>query len=219
MTASQVRTLRRSSGVLIFLVSSAVFLWGIWPPEQVTRSVTIPESHRLTLAWPGEIRAGDSQVIRMTISDSEPVGTPAPGAPAPGRVSSYNVLAEARLEMGGLVVVPAGAVTQPLRPGRNISFYWSARPGAAGVSAGVAWLYFRSIPLAGGLENRMPVLAQPVEIRTLELFGLQGPSARWMGALGLLAGSLLGLDGLLSRVFQRRSRRYLKKNQEDRILQ
>ena len=203
----RLRFLRRLLGLVILTVSTGILAWGVWPLQDDSESIMIPQDHRLVLDWPGTVRSGDSQTVRMQI-ESNPAGerlsTTAASLAGGG---ATNVLAAARLEFGGLPFYPAEMVSQPLRPGKPVAFRWQINPESKGVYTGVAWLYFLSIPLGGGPETVTPISAQEIEIRTVDLFGLSGPAARFLGGLGILVGATLGLDGVWTWLLKRAQRR------------
>lgn len=175
-------------------------------PEKVLPPA-IPEMRMLTLEYPAKIRAGDSDVVRLTLELDEN-GNLTPTVSAAGNVISgqvvvipnlyetHNVLAEARLDMAGIDVRPAETISETLLPGQKVTFYWSLLPAEIGNYKGTVWFYLHFIPKAGGLESRQAISAQPVEIEATSFFGLGARSARWLGAIGSLLSSVLGLPFL-----------------------
>src|SRR5574341_1765268 len=109
------------------------------PPVPVAPPPAIPESRRLTLEYPPKIRAGDSDVIRLTL-EVDALGNVTPTAEVQGNVitgqtvqipnlyDTHNVIAEARLDIAGLEVRPSDVISEPLAPGQSATFYWSVRP-------------------------------------------------------------------------------------------
>lgn len=209
--------------------SLAMLLWGIWDYRKASRTIsspiilptlapdptqtpTIPEYRILVLEWPQNIRIGDSDVIRMSLETGESGkrahATQIPGPVVQGGIAqnlnlydTHNVLAEASLDIGGLQVAPATDIVETLRPGRAVRFYWSVRPGSLGTFRGTIWLHLHFIPIKGGTESRLPLTAQMIEIRSIHFLGLGGMSARLLGSMGTLAGSILGFDHFISRIW------------------
>jgi hypothetical protein len=176
-------------------------------PVAVQMPPGIPEMRMLTLEFPPAIRAGDSDVIRLTLEvDTQGNLTPTAsvaGNTTQGQVVSipnvyatHNVLAEARLDMAGLEVRPAEAVSQPLLPGQSATYFWSVRPAEVGRYRGTVWLFLHFVPKGGGAESRQALSAQVIEIESTALFGLQSEPARWLGVVGTFFSSLLGLPFL-----------------------
>ena len=90
-------------------------------------------------------------------------------------------------------VQPPGMISEPLSPGQSVTFYWSVRPEESGKFEGTAWLHLRFVPKGGGEESRIPVSVQFLEIESRSLLGfLNGGTARGVGALGSIIGSVLG---------------------------
>jgi len=167
----------------------------------------ILESRRLTLEFPPVMRTGDSARIRMQL-EVDDRGNITPTAIVEGNVvtgevveipnlyETHFVVAEARLDMAGMEVQPPGMISEPLTPGKAVTFYWSVRPEKSGRYEGTAWLHMRFIPMVspgGEQESRIPVSVQFLEIEARSFLGfLSGGTARGVGALGSVLGSVLG---------------------------
>jgi len=167
----------------------------------------IQETRRLVLEWPPVIRAGDADTVRLTLEMDEN-GNLTPTAEIEGHVTSgqtvtipnlydtHNVVAEVRLDMAGMQVVPSETASQPLRPGQSVTFYWSVRSAEAGKFRGVVWFYLRFVPLAGGPESERAISAQTIEIEAMSFMGLKAGPARLLGAAGAFLSSVLGVPFL-----------------------
>jgi hypothetical protein len=114
----------------------------------------------------------------------------------PDIFETHNVLAEARLDLAGMQVDPAGQVSETLRPGQRVIFSWSVHPDEAGLYRGTLWFFLRFIPIAGGPESSRALAALPIEIEAVSFFGLRAGPARWLGAIGSFVGGVLGLPFL-----------------------
>jgi len=178
-------------------------------PEQPTPAPEILENRRLTLEWPAIIRAGDGDTVRLTL-EVDATGNLIPTAETAGHETSasivkipnlfetHHVMAEARLDLAGVQVVPNDMVSQTLLPGQRVDFSWSIKPQEVGVYRGTVWFYLRFIPIKGGFESQRTISAQPIEIRSVDLLGLTGTPARVVGVVGTLVGSIFGLDNIVS---------------------
>jgi len=167
----------------------------------------IQETRRLVLEWPPVIRAGDADTVRLTLEMDEN-GNLTPTAEIEGHVTSgqtitipnlydtHNVVAEARLDMAGMQVVPSETASQPLRPGQSVTFYWSVRSAEAGKFRGVVWFYLRFVPLAGGSESERAISAQTIEIEVVSFMGLKAGPARLLGVAGAFLSSVLSVPFL-----------------------
>ena len=97
--------------------------------------------------------------------------------------------------MAGVEVVPRETISRPMLPGEPVSFFWTARPDNAGKFQGTVWLYFHFVPLGkSAQESQQAISAQTIEIRTVDLLGMGGETARVAGLWGLLLGLLLVVD-------------------------
>lgn len=191
------------------------------PAIPPTAQPAIPERRRLTLEFPPEIRAGDSDVVRLTL-EVDDLGNLTPTAEVAGNVvtgdvieipnlyTTHTVIAEARFDIAGLKVSPPDLVSQPLAQGQSVSFYWSILPEGAGIYRGTIWLYLRFVDKVSGEESQRAVSAQPVEIEAVNLFGLSISLARSFGVIGSLIGTVIGfpfLEDIVKFFFNRRNKR------------
>ena len=169
----------------------------------------IPETRMLTLEYPPKIRAGDSDVVRLTL-EMDDRGNLTPTVSSGGNViqgqvlvipnlfDTHNVLAEARLDMAGLDVRPPDNISETLLPHQKVTFYWSILPNQPGKYKGTVWFFLRFIPKAGGAESRQAISAQTIEIEGTSFFGLGARSTRWLGIAGTVVSSFLGFPFLES---------------------
>ncbi|MBN2550589.1 MAG: hypothetical protein JXB15_15600 [Anaerolineales bacterium] len=178
------------------------------PAAVSTPSPLIPENRLLVLEWPARIKAGDADVVRLTLEMDE-FGTVTPTAQVGGNLleaqsvqipnlyDTHTVVAEARLDLAGLEVAPGGDIAEALLPGQPVSFAWSIRPTDPGAYQGTVWLHLRFLPRSGGDETRRVLSAQRIEIQAVNFLGLGGSAARVLGSVGTVVGSVFGLDNLV----------------------
>jgi hypothetical protein len=167
------------------------------PPPEVL------ESRRLTLEYPQNIRSGDSDLVRLTL-EVDTLGNITPTAQFPGNrvkgetvsipnlYATHNIVAEARLDLAGPEIRPNNAIAEPLLPGESVTFYWSVHPTDTGTYRGTVWLIMIFVDKVSREETRKAISAQPVEIESMNLFGLTGAGARATGGIGALVGAVLG---------------------------
>ncbi len=181
------------------------------PTESLSIEIppAVPESRMLTLEFPPAIRAGDSDVIRLTL-ELDDSGNITPTVSTAGNQSlqqvviipnvyeTHNVLAEARLDMAGLEVRPSDVVTETLLPGQKVTFYWSILPVEVGKYKGTVWFFLHFVPKINGIESRQAISAQVIQIEATSFFGLRATVARWLGIAGTFISSILGMPFLES---------------------
>ena len=127
----------------------------------------------------------------------------------PNLYETHHVIAEARMDMAGVQILPADTVSEPLLPGESVTFYWSVSPAEAGNYRGTVWLYLRFVPKDGGEEMRRTISSQLIDIRSTTLFGIKFGSARFLGILGSFIGTVLGfpfVDDLFKWLWKRMRR-------------
>ncbi len=181
----------------------------------------IPEQRRLTLEYPPRIRAGDSDVIRLTL-EVDPSGNITPTAVVEGNVTTgdtieipnlyetHHVIAEARFDVAGLQVSPPALSSEVLEPGQTVRFFWSVRPEQTGTYRGTVWLYLRFVDKVSGEESQRPVSAQIVEIEAVNFFGISANIVRVAGGAGSVIGGIIGFpffEDIVKFLFGRRRRR------------
>jgi hypothetical protein len=188
---------------------------GVVPPDSLpsklptsvvpisTPQPALPERRRLTLEFPPQIRAGDSDVVRLTL-EVDDLGAITPTAEIAGNVvtgkvieiqnlyETHHVIAETRFDIAGMEISPADLSSQPLAQGQSVTFYWSIRPRETGVYRGTVWLYLRFVDKQSSAESQKVVSAQLVEIEAVNLFGLSGNFARTTGVVGSVVGTVIG---------------------------
>jgi hypothetical protein len=180
----------------------------------------IPESRRLTLEFPSQMRAGvESDIVRLTL-EVDDLGNNTPTAQIEGNVvvgeiiqipdlyETHNVVAEARLDLAGMQVQPSEAIYEPLKKGQSATFYWSIRPQETGLYRGTVWLHLNFVDKSTGEEDRIAVSAQLIEIRAVDFFGLSVNLARTTGVVGSVVGGVIGfpfLEDILKFLFKRKS--------------
>jgi hypothetical protein len=173
------------------------------PTSELTTVPEVPETRRLTLEYPPNIRVGDSDVIRLTL-EVDTLGSIAPTAEVQGDVLSgkvvqipnlyltHNVFAEARLDIAGLKVQPPDIQSESLAQGQSATFYWSVQPTNAGTFRGTVWFYLRFVDKVSGAESQQTVSAQPVKIEANDFLGFSGGFARVAGGIGSIVGAVIG---------------------------
>ena len=168
-----------------------------------TLQPALPERRRLTLEFPPQIRAGDSDVVRLTL-EVDDLGGITPTAEIGGNAitgeliempnlyETHHVIAEARFDMAGMEISPPDVSSQTLAQGQSVTFYWSIRPRETGVYRGTVWLYLRFRNKQSGEESRKAVSAQLVEVEAVNLLGFSGNFARTTGVIGSVVGTVIG---------------------------
>lgn len=186
---------------------------------EVTAQPAIPERRRLTLEFPPRIRAGDSDLVRLTL-EVDDLGNLTPTAQIddhvvtgeiveiPNVYETHQVIAEARFDLAGMEIRPPDLVSEALTPGSSITFQWSIRPAEIGIYRGTIWLYLRFVDKQSGEESRKTVSAQIVEIEAVNLLGFSGEFARTTGIIGSVVGTIIGIpffEDILKFVLKRRN--------------
>lgn len=186
-----------------------------------TPQPAINESRRLTLEFPPTIRAGDSDIVRLTL-EVDDLGNITPTAQFEGNVvtgeviqfpdlyESHHVIAESRFDIAGVEIRPADLINIPVAKGQTATFSWSIRPPDVGVYRGTIWLYLRFVDKLNGEESRLTVSAQIVEMEAVNFIGLSGSAARTAGFIGSIVGTVIGfpfLEDIVKFLYSKRRRK------------
>jgi hypothetical protein len=196
------------------------------PGEAETPMVqpAIPERRLLALEYPPRIRAGDSDIVRLTLEVDES-GNLTPTAEVEGNVvtgevieipnlyETHHVIVEARFDAAGMQISPPDLTSQTLSPGQTVRFFWSIRPDEPGIYRGTVWLYLRFADKVSGEESQRAVSAQIVEIEAVNLFGIPARVVRVAGGVGSVIGAVVGFpffEDVVKFLFSRRRVRRTK---------
>lgn len=182
--------------VATMLLLIGIGIWGVIPVPRAIKQIKARNDLTIFMSWETHVRAGDSTSIdlevrssRIRLSEGQDyhVGFLARERdPASQHIQSgTNQLAEARLEMTQVRIIPTTTVLQPIPPGGAIRFSWNLDDLDSGEYKGRIWLYLRPGFSAKGTSLHTPLLVHDLEIQADKLFGLRGSQARTLGGLGL----------------------------------
>jgi len=190
------------------------------PSVEATTQPAIPERRLLALEFPPRIRAGDSDIVRLTLNMDD-AGNITPTAVVDGNVitgevieipnlyETHHVVVEASFDISGIQVSPPSLSSQTLSPGQSVMFFWSIRPVEVGVYRGTVWLFLRFVDKVSGEESRRAVSAQMVEIEAVNLFGVPARVVRAVGGVGSIVGAVIGFpffEDIVKFFFKKRRR-------------
>ena len=190
------------------------------PSINSTAQPAIPERRYLALEYPPRIRAGDSDIVRLTLNMDD-AGNITPTAVIEGNVvtgevieipnlyETHHVVVEASFDIAGVQVSPPDLSSQTLAPGQAVMFFWSIRPAEVGTYRGTVWLFLRFVDKVSGEERRKAVSAQLVEIEAVNLFGVPAGVVRTVGGVGSVVGAVVGFpffEDIVKFLFKKRKK-------------
>lgn len=190
------------------------------PSINSTAQPAIPERRYLALEYPPRIRAGDSDIVRLTLNMDD-AGNITPTAVIEGNVvtgevieipnlyETHHVVVEASFDIAGVQVSPPDLSSQTLSPGQSVMFFWSIRPAEVGTYRGTVWLFLRFVDKVSGEESRKAVSAQLVEIEAVNLFGVPARVVRTVGGVGSVVGAVVGFpffEDIIKFLFKKRKK-------------
>ena len=207
-------------GVILLLIGLVCLIWGNWPaannsellvrlsPQEISLPAgddeiglapSPPHGYKVSLDSPAYLRVGDDGelVLRLDIDSTVPTEG------SPDLYEAYNLMAEARLEMGGVLIAPKDNIYTALSPGRPVTFTWHVRPASKGLNEGTIWLHLEYVPHPDPLEpvynSRRLAAAPKIKLQSVNLFGLAGIPARVIGGVCTALGAVLLMTPLISR--------------------
>jgi hypothetical protein len=182
--------------------------------SQTTPQPALLEQRLMELEWPETLREKDSGLIVLTIAMSEQaqptmtVETSGINIPIdiPNIYDTHNIVAVARLDLAGMEAYREN-IREPMQPGQTITFPWSIRANEAGTYQGVVWLRLELTPKGGGQTDEILLMARTIEIKVVTILGMSGGLARFLGGVGLVAGTVLGYPFIQARIAEWQKRR------------
>lgn len=150
----------------------------------------ILNNRRIELAWPTVLRIGDSYTMELNF---EPLNDDQLSSAQQQGFSDiygdYNVMAEARFEVAGLRFEPANPIRESMPFGQGLRFKWKVVADKTGSYDGTIWLSLRFLPLDGSPPSQEPVHVQSTRMHANGLLGMDAPTARLTGGVGVVLGT------------------------------
>ncbi len=189
-----------------------------------TPAPAITEARAVEVEWPVTVRAGNSDLIRLSLvarddgyltptAEFEGSETSATPIEIPNLYDTHTVRAIARLDSVGLTIDRPGDWEQTLQAGQPLRWQWTVRAPEAGRQIATLTLRLRFEPRAGGAALEQEIYNRALTVESQTVFGFPGPVAQWAGGLGSVVGAVLGfpfvdkiIEVVWSRLFSRRRR-------------
>lgn len=198
------------------------------PPATATATLSEPapvptpiiEERTAEVEWPGSMRVGDGEVIRLSLdgpTENGYLSTPeiagheieSATVPMPLTRAGYQGYVSASLTATGLEMAPAGPSRQELAPGRANTWRWTISASRAGIyrpviNLTVIWEPKSDAGVPGPIEEAVWSRVLTVEARAP--LGLSGTQVDWLGVGGTLLGTAAGFpfaEKVLSTLWKR----------------
>jgi hypothetical protein len=179
--------------------------WSTAAPTQ-----TIQNIYMLELEYPGSMRLGDSDVVVVSLFNTEsgyiieaefPDHTLTTQKLTVAQLPDYRTYATGTLLGTGFVILPEHEQRYEISEGQSITWHWSISPNSAGrhrlsLLVSLAWVPEKAA--AGPIKEQL-LFSRSIEIRVNSFLGLERSQALMSGFIGLLFGSGLGLGALFWR--------------------
>jgi|GEM_PF-2044122 len=197
---SKSRDIIFQSGELKILLPSNAESGGTMDAENSDKTLAFRNARMVSLEWTPIIRIGDfSRVtlrfskynIPLTDSFEHESMEPEESQSFVNIFDVCNVNSEARIELSGFYLDPAGISGQVLSEDQDIVYIWKISPAKEGYYDGVAWLYLQLFPIDEGKLIEQAVSAQSIDIKVVSILGLKSNYWRVIGVLGVIIGIYL----------------------------
>jgi hypothetical protein len=209
---------RLIGGLLGIIISTALIAWTFWYFPAVSETFELNSLNAelaagysakqapywITVSWTPRIQIGNQGFvwIRVEPKPVDPAEQTAAiqdanlckGSPQV-RLCGYNLLTEARVDLPGMDVTPAGSVSKNLQGSQKLEFAWNTHSDRAEMVTGTIWLFLDEVPKGKGETIRMPLLAKHVTITSSDLLGMDVSFWRFLGGAGVLCGVVLLMLG------------------------
>jgi hypothetical protein len=198
------------------VASLGMLTWSLWPVQGNQELKVIPpgamivpdgvagkqpallEQRQVELDRPKTLRIGDSAIVSLVFEElNSAVNTPTNSTGYSDVYSSYNLMAEGKLETASLQVDPANPRLESLLAGQTVRFTWQVRAAAEASYPTRVWLVLHFLPLQGGAAIDVPIFIRDLNIQSTSLLGLSGPAARSLGSICIVVGFGLSYDVLI----------------------
>jgi hypothetical protein len=210
---------------MLLFISIALIIWASLPNKRqtVVQSISPAEmqispsvegcdslrmaARQVVLEWPSSMRIGEDETMTLVF---EPVESVSATSDQPAGYSDiyslYNLMAEARYDVSGIIVTPANPTRESMPAGQRVKFTWKINAVQVGLYDGTVWLSLRYLPLDGGQASQVPIYIQEVKVQTSSLFGLNKTMAYLLGGVGVVLAAVIVYDDLIAWV-----RKWMKK--------
>jgi hypothetical protein len=181
---------------------------------QPTRPALTPtpgvEGRLVEMEWPGRLRLGDSDVVRLALVPSQngydvqaefPDHQLATQTVPVERPQGYQLYAAGILDGVAFDISPTGEQEHLLPLGQTVTWRWTVRahnPGEQGLSVAL-WLRWRPDPSTGGPAREALAFSRAMRVQVSSVLGLTRAQASTTGVFSLLFGGGLGMFVLVTR--------------------
>ena len=197
---------------LVFLAIGLFSIgWVVWPTPREAVTIALPEGvlpgvpageiyasltdYTLNITWPRWLRAGEEGKIWVYLNEQETNQIEMEDRPAQVIIAQPN--------LGHFSIEPSGQVQASMGPGQDLELSWVISGPSSGIYPGEVLVSFGFYDRDLSRLVPVPVAVVDIEVRILQLFGLQSQMVLWIGLIGLV---FWGALFLLGRAVQIKSR-------------
>lgn len=179
-------------------------------PTSSAAPTPVQEQRMIELEWPGTLRLGESDLVRLSIVPYQG------GYIVQAEFPEHNIEGEpitvvqqagfllsgvARLDGVGFEISPSNEIEHPLPKDETVTWRWALSPRTAGQQRLSISLSLRWTPESGNpaAPRQQLAFSRGLTVQVSSVFGLSRPQALTVGFIGLVVGAGLGLGALAFR--------------------
>ena len=168
-------------------------------------------ARQVVLEWPESMRIGEQEQISLIFEPmiSETTGFDQSDA-GTDIYSAYNVMAEAKFEVAGVMVKPTNPIRASMPSGQTVKFRWQISADQVGSYDGQVWLSLRLLPLDGSLVSEVPVYIRELKMQTATLFGMTEAMAYLVGGAGVVISFVIEYGDVIRWIHKRKRKKTTK---------
>jgi hypothetical protein len=227
---------RRILSTILLVISVSMIIWASLPDQHLTvtqfispseiqlsssAQTSIPkmiENRQVVLDWPRSMRIGETKAIILVFEPVENEASSPMQQPESSNMSNnYNIMAEARFEVAGIIVSPANPIRESMPDRQTVKFKWQISTEYVGSYDGTVWLFLRFLPLDGSQAIQVPIFIRDVGIKASSLFGMTETKVYFVGGAGIVLAVIFVFSDMIGLV-RRRMRKIPKKVLNKNIL-
>lgn len=177
--------------------------WVLWPNPREAVTINLPEGvlpgapagetyasladYSLSVTWPRWLRAGEEENIRVFLAEQEPNAVEVEDRPVQVVMIEPSV--------SSLMIQPSGQMQASMGTGQDLELSWEVSGGVPGAHQGEVIVTFGFYDQELSELVPVPVAVVDIELRIVQLFGLQSQMVLWFGLIGLVFWGALFLLG------------------------
>ncbi len=150
--------------------------------------LSVLKNLEVRLLYPKQVWAGETAAIQLKLFNHNRL-------PATGEGIPQTVVLQSRLEMAGVELSPNGLQSVSIQEEGFSRLVWNLAVPQTGKETGTCWIFL--LQKKGENPEMIPLFAVPLEVESIEFFGIPNRYFIWMGGIFFVPGILIAFQELL----------------------